>query len=208
MSDNRLGAPYRARTKGKDERGVGYAKRNALAGHTFNSWAAMEAHLGRWMREVADLRRHGTTEEAPCDRFARDEAAALRPLNGRPPFHQVRELVRVVGSECMVELDANAYSVPWRLIGQRVTVTASGGRVVIHHDGTEVASHAEAAGRRQRVIDPAHYHGTPGLARPADAKPELRCGEGGPSPLPEPSTPPPALLRPLAEYEQAIGGGW
>ena len=95
-------------------------KRNALAGHNFDSWAAMEAHLARWTREVADQRRHGTIEEAPRTRFDRDEAAALRPLNGRPPFQQVRELVRVVGSECSIELDTNSYSVPWRLIGQRV----------------------------------------------------------------------------------------
>ena len=40
-------APYRARTKGKDERGVGYVKRNAIAGHRFESWAALEAHLFR-----------------------------------------------------------------------------------------------------------------------------------------------------------------
>jgi len=39
-------APYRARTKGKDERGVGYVKRNAIAGHVFDSWAAFEARLG------------------------------------------------------------------------------------------------------------------------------------------------------------------
>lgn len=30
-------APYRARTKGKDERSVGYVKRNAIAGHSFTS---------------------------------------------------------------------------------------------------------------------------------------------------------------------------
>ena len=28
--------PYRARTKGKDERGVGYVKHNAIAGHAFD----------------------------------------------------------------------------------------------------------------------------------------------------------------------------
>jgi hypothetical protein len=88
----------------------------------------------------------------------RGGAAALRPLAGRPPFNQVRELVRVVSSECTMELDTNSYSVPWRLIGERVTVVASGGRVAIRHDGTEVAVHAEVAGRRQRVIDPAHLH--------------------------------------------------
>ena len=30
-------APYRARTKGKDESGVGYVKRNAIAGHSFDT---------------------------------------------------------------------------------------------------------------------------------------------------------------------------
>ena len=189
-------APYRARTKGKDESGVKYVKRNALAGHGFDSWAALEAHLAWWMRSVAEVRCHGTTEEAPRTRFDRDEAAALRPLNGRPPFQQVRELVRVVGSECTIELDTNSYSVPWRLIGQRVAVIARGGRVAIRHDGMEVAAHAEVAGRRQRVIEPSHYHGTPGLARPV------------PAPEPAKAMPPPALLRSLAEYEQAIGGGW
>jgi len=189
-------APYRARTKGKDESGVKYVKRNALAGHSFDSWAALEAHLERWRREVADLRRHGTTEEAPRIRFERDEAATLRPLNGRPPFQQVRELVRMVGSEGSIELDTNSYSVPWRLIGQRVAVIASGGRVAIQHDGTEVAAHAEVAGRRQRVIEPSHYHGMPGLTRPAQMA------------EPAAAMPAPALLRPLAEYEQAVGGGW
>ena len=35
-------APYRARTKGKDERGVGYVKKNAIAGRTFETWSAFE----------------------------------------------------------------------------------------------------------------------------------------------------------------------
>jgi transposase len=78
-------APYRARTKGKDERGVGYVKRNAIAGHRFDSWA----HLVWWMREVADVRGHGTTGETPRLRFERDEAAVLQPLDGRTPVRQL-----------------------------------------------------------------------------------------------------------------------
>jgi transposase len=87
-------APYRARTKGKDERGVGYVKHNAIAGRTWASWAALEAHLSEWSRAVADVRIHGTTGEPPLERFQRAEAMALRPLNGRPPFHWTRELTR------------------------------------------------------------------------------------------------------------------
>src|SRR6516225_11918240 len=92
-------APYRARTKGKDERGVGYVKRNAIAGHGFASWADLEAHLAWWMREIADRRAHGTTGEPPIERFRRDEASALRPLDGRPPFRQVRELIQRVQAD-------------------------------------------------------------------------------------------------------------
>lgn len=53
-------APYRARTKGKTENGVGYVKKNAIAGHSFPSWDAFEAHLPsgsvRWRTCVSTAR--------------------------------------------------------------------------------------------------------------------------------------------------------
>lgn len=188
-------APYRVRTKGKDERGVGYVKRNAVAGHRFATWAALEAHLAWWTREIADVRVHGTTGEAPLERFRRDEAEALRPLDGRPPFRQIRELVRRVQSDCAIELDTNAYSLPWRLIGESVQVVVSGGRVSIRHAGHEVATHVETAGRHQRIVQPQHFAGVIGGPRPA------------PRPQPEAAASP-DLLRPLSEYEQVAGGAW
>jgi transposase len=63
-------APYRACTKGKDERGVAYVKRNAIAGRRFATWSEMEAHLEAWTREIADARMHGTTGETPRQRAA------------------------------------------------------------------------------------------------------------------------------------------
>ena len=98
--------------KGKDERGVGYVKHNAIAGRSFASWAALEAHLAWWMREVADVRIHGTTGEAPVVRFERDEAAALRPLGNRASFGQLRELTRRVQNDGCIDVDTNHYSVP------------------------------------------------------------------------------------------------
>lgn len=189
-------APYRARTKGKDERGVGYVKRNAVAGHRFASFAALEAHLDAWTRDVADRRAHGTTGEAPGARFARDEARALQPLAGVPPFSAARDLVRRVGADCAVSVDGNAYSVPWRLIGERVRVTVSGAVVRVHHGGCEVAVHAALKGRHGRVVDDAHLAGLVGSRE----RPAHRLD---PSPIM-----PPALLRPLAEYEAIAGGGF
>ena len=197
-------APYRARTKGKDERGVGYLKRNAVAGRAFPTWAALEAHLEAWTREVADVRVHGTTGEAPMVRFARDEAATLRPLAGTPPFHATRELIRRVQADCAVEVEANSYSVPWRLIGERVQVTIGADAVRISHAGRVVAVHEECAGHRERAIDPAHFEGVAGFRARATGG-EAATAAAGPLPAP-PALP--ALLRPLAEYEAVAGGAW
>ena len=73
------------------------------------------------------------------------------------------------------------------------------GWVRVFQDGNEVAAHPEAAGRHQRLVEPAHFQGVPGFRRPQ--------GEPGPAPVPMPGAEP-ELLRPLAEYEHAIGGGW
>jgi hypothetical protein len=58
-------------------------KRNAIAGRSFPSWKAFEAHLEACAREVADVRVHGTTGEAPIERFRRAEATALKSIAGR-----------------------------------------------------------------------------------------------------------------------------
>jgi transposase len=192
-------APYRARTKGKTENAVGYVKRNAIAGRSFPSWEAFEAHLEAWTREIADVRVHGTTGEAPIERFSRAEAAALKPIAGIPPFHAARELIRRVQADCAVEIDGNAYSVPWRLIGETVRATITDGVVRIYHASEEVAVHSTCSGRRQRAIDPAHFQGLAGL-RPNSALPgDLAAPAANVAP---------ALLRPLGEYELLVGGGF
>jgi transposase len=194
-------APYRARTKGKTESGVGYVKRNAVAGRSFASWEAFEAHLAAWERDIANARVHGTIGEAPAVRFARDEAARLKPIADRPPFRSCRVLERRVRNDCAVEVDGNAYSVPWRLIGEIVEVIVAGGLVRVRHGSHEVALHALAQGRRQRVIDARHLAGVASVGgQPVRAHPE-------PSQQPPPQ-PLPALLRPLAEYEAIAGGAF
>jgi len=192
-------APYRARTKGKTESGVGYVKKNAIAGHDFASWEAFEAHLAKWEREIANVRVHGTTGEAPIVRFEREEAHRLKPLGGRPSFGCLRELTRVVGNDCAVEVDTNSYSVPWRLIGERVAVTVAAGKVRVRHGAHEVAAHGQSNGRRQRIVDRAHLEGVAG--RDGAVCQRVIAAPSSPDPAP-----PPSLLRPLAEYEAAIGG--
>jgi len=190
-------APFRARTKGKDERGVGYVKKNAIAGRHFPSWGALEAHLVEWTRDVADVRVHGTTGEPPMQRFRRDEARALKPIAGIPSFVTSRDLVRHVSADCCVEVDCNAYSVPWHLIGERVRVTVSAGTIRVFWGGHEVASHAEHRGRHGRIVDDGHFRGVAGTTRRPLAAVKTDAAETAPT-----------LLRPLAEYEAVAGGSF
>jgi hypothetical protein len=181
---------------------VGYVKRNAIAGHRFASLEALQAHLARWMREVADVRVHGTTAESPIARFERDERSALAPLAAKAPFLQVRELQRRVHTDACIELDTNRYSVPWKLIGESVTVLVAERQVRVLYAGQDVACHAQSAGRRMTVIERSHLSGIVG------------SHTAGVSWLAKPSAPPSApeipaeLLRPLTEYESVLGGGW
>lgn len=88
----RLCRPYRAKTKGKVERFNGYLKGSFCvplaaslkqAGLKLDVQAA-NAHIGRWLTEVANSRVHGTTGERPDRRLAL-ERAALLPLPARQP---------------------------------------------------------------------------------------------------------------------------
>jgi hypothetical protein len=91
--------------------------------------------------------------------------------------------------------------VPWRLIGERVAVTVAAGEVRIRHGMCEVAVHKQSEGRRLRIVDSAHLEGVAGrdgaVCRPQSAAPTVPT-----------LSPAPALLRPLAEYEAAIGGSF
>lgn len=83
----RLCQPYRAQTKGKVERFIGYLKRSfwvpfvasmRQAGLKPDKHAA-NAAVARWLREVANARVHATTNEVPADRLV-IEVAKLQAL--------------------------------------------------------------------------------------------------------------------------------
>jgi hypothetical protein len=68
-----------------------------------------------------------------------------------------------VQADCAIEVDGNAYSVPWRLIGERIQVTIADEVVHVSHAGHEVAVHSRQAGWRQHLVDPAHFTGVAGF---------------------------------------------
>lgn len=154
----RLCRPYRAQTKGKVESGVKYIKRNFVPGRVFRDLTDFNTQLAAWQAEVADVRIHGTTHERPVDRFAQEATALVRTL-GQPSFFQALRRSRVVADDWLVAIDANRYSVPWRLIGKTIDVVRVGDTWQISHQGAVVAEHPVLSGRHQLRVDPAHGPG-------------------------------------------------
>jgi len=182
-------APYRARSKGKVESGVKFVKRNALAGRTFDSFAALEDHLAAWIEE-ADQRIHGTTHERPMDRFVRDEQAVLRLLPARPLPRREQRVRRRVAADAFVDVETVRYSVPYRLVRDVVDVAVDEQTVRIFHGTDLVATHARTREPFARVLDPSHVAG---LWRATAIQPVI-----------EPTLAP--LGRSLADYAAVIGG--
>ena len=169
-----------------------YVKRNALADQAFDSFAALEQHLGEWMA-LADQRRHGTTHEAPIVRFERDERAMLRPLPARALPRRAQRLRRRVALDALIDVDTVRYSVPHRLVRDHVDVVIAEQTLQVFHGSVLVATHARSTEPFARVIDPAHYDGL--WRRPA-AVPDAA-----------PSSPLALLGRDLTEYAAIVAGG-
>jgi len=180
-------APYRARTKGKVESGVKFVKRNALAGRTFASFAALEQHLAQWMDE-ADQRVHGTTHERPCDRFVREEQRVLRPLPARPLPRREQRVRRRVASDAFVDVETVRYSVPYQLVRDHVDIAVDEQTVRIFHGTDLVATHARSREPYARVVEPAHLAGLWRVTTPLEPVDETLSAFG----------------RSLAEYEAVV----
>ena len=161
-------APSRARTKGKVENAVGYVKHNAIANLSFTSFAALAAHLERWMYD-ADRRIHGTTKKRPIDVFNAEEKAELLPLPARPIAARTRRLKRKVANDCFVDVDTVRYSVPHRFVGAQVMVEVGERNVFIYAAEARIATHVRCQDPHQRVVVPGHFSG---LLRAVDVNKE------------------------------------
>lgn len=131
--------PYRARTKGKDERMVGYIKHNFFVRYRrFESFAHMNQLALQWLAEEADTRLHGTVKEIVHERFAR-EAPTLGGLPSTRYDTSYREH-RLANWDGYLNIDGNRYSVPDHLRGARVAVRITLDGLLTVYDGNAVVA--------------------------------------------------------------------
>jgi transposase len=149
--------PYRARTKGKDERMVGYIKGNFFVRYrTFESWAHLNQLAEKWLVEEADQRLQGTVKEIVAERFER-ERPSLKPLP-KIRYDTSYFEFRRVAYDSYIDVRGNRYSVPAELVGQRVAVRIGlEGTLRIYQAETLVATHLLRSRREGWSTIPSHH---------------------------------------------------
>jgi len=149
--------PYRARTKGKDERMVGYIKQHFFVRYrAFESWAHLNQLAERWLAEEADRRLQRTVNEVVAERFER-ERPHLQPLPARRYDTAYLE-IRQVGWDAYIDVRGNRYSVPADLVGQQVTVRIGlDGTLRVFHQEQLVARHRLQSAQQGWVTVPEHH---------------------------------------------------
>jgi hypothetical protein len=143
------------RDKAQVERPMPYVRDSFWRGREFTSEQQMQTAALAWCREVAGQRACRPLDGAsPMSVFTAVEAAALGALPVRPFVLATWSTPRV-GPDIHAKVGKTIYSVPWRLIGEKVDARETWTSVQFFHKGQLMATHARRdKGKR---TDLSHY---------------------------------------------------
>jgi hypothetical protein len=140
--------------KGRVENGVGYVKKNFLAGLEIADFSMLAPAATHWLDTVANVRVHGETHKPPVELW-HSEKPSLTPLPLHPfdiaPVSQVR-----ASRQFRITVDTNRYSVPAHLAGQALTLKTYPDRLCLYHHNQLIARHPRSYDRYGDFEDPDH----------------------------------------------------
>jgi len=140
--------------KGRVENGVGYVKKNFLAGLELPDFSALNPAARQWLDTVANVRLHSETRDKPVQAWHK-ERPYLSPLPLHP-FDSVTVSQVRASRQFRIILETNRYSVPAHYAGQALTLKTYPDRLCIYHGDTLIARHTRRYDRFQDVEDPDH----------------------------------------------------
>lgn len=140
--------------KGRVENGVGYVKKNFLAGLDIPDFSVLNPAAKQWLETIANVRLHGATRDKPLDLWHK-EKPYLSPLPLYPFDIATVSQVRA-SRQFRITLETNRYSVPAHFAGQALTLKTSPDRLCIYQGNTLIARHLRSYDRHGDFEDPDH----------------------------------------------------
>ncbi len=130
-------------------------KGNLLKRHRKLDYEGLSRQIGRWLEEVCNSSKHGTTKRIPAEVFEAREKPAMHPLPGqRFEVWQINTIT--VHQAAHMCYRTNYHSVPTQLAGKRLTVRCNGTVLLIAEGWQLIAQHLLHHGRGQYISKAAH----------------------------------------------------
>jgi len=140
--------------KGRVENGVGYVKKNFLAGLDIPDFSAVNPAIKKWLETIANVRIHGETRKKPTTLFL-EEKPRLRHLPPHP--YDIAHISQVrASSQFRITLDTNRYSVPAEYAGTSLTLKAYPDRLCVYSEEKLIARHVRSYDRHRDFEHPDH----------------------------------------------------
>lgn len=160
--------------KGKVEAPFAYLFEDFLKGRAFDSWHHLDQAARQWLRNIANRRRHGTTQLIPEEAWMaeRELLTALPEV----PFPVYRQEARTLSEDGLIAVDGTRYSVPLCHVGNRRSVTV---RIhprsidILNRQGQIVATHRKPDFPGGIILDKEHYQAI--RRRPPAKQGEVEC---------------------------------
>jgi transposase len=144
--------PRRPQENLKVERPFWYFEQSFLNGRTFRDRDDVKEQLRKWLTEVNDVRKHGTTKRRPIDMYI-EEHPFLQPL---PANHFDTSLLihKVVNQESCIYWKGYQYVVPGKYMFELCPVRITEDHMVIYSPaGEQIACHPLAEkSRKERYV--------------------------------------------------------
>jgi hypothetical protein len=170
--------PHRPQENLKVERPFWYLEQSFLNGREFKDRQDLKSQLQLWLRQVNDMRVHGTTKKRPIDMFIQEQAY-LQPL---PANHYDTSVVihKVVNHESCIYWDGYQYVVPEKYMFEVCPLRITENQLLVYSpSGEQIACHTLAEkGRKERYVG---YHKKPSK-KPDLAIADVICRLEGMSP--------------------------
>ncbi len=136
----------------KIERPFYYLERSFLNGREFKDRDDLKVQLQKWLTEVNDMRKHGTTKKRPIDLYTEEHPYLQRlPVN-----HFDTSLItqKVVNQESCILWEGYQYVVPEKYMFEQCPVRITGEQMIVYSPmGEQIACHGLAEkGRKERYV--------------------------------------------------------
>jgi len=165
--------PYSGHEKGRVERAVRYVRESFFVGKDYMTIDKVNSALALWLTEVSDARTWADDRRRTVKEIFDEEKPRLISLPAEEFSVRQERPVRS-GKIPFIRFDKNDYSIPFKLVGQPLSVSADESHVLISRGSEILARHKRSYSGGEKIVMQEHFSGL-NTTRPGGETVAARC---------------------------------